>query len=237
MTPLLAFQSVSMTYPSGARAVEAFDLEVAEGDFVSLIGPSGCGKTTLLRLAAGFETPTSGVIRFRGKPVQGPDAERAVLFQDVRLFPFLTLRDNLRFSGRVDDGRLSELAERFLLTEHLHKRPHTLSLGTRQRGALARVLANEPAALLCDEPFSSLDDRTRCDLQEALLDVWRERRMTVVFVTHNVGEAVSLSRRVAVLTGRPGRLHALLSETDLDGDRLEAVRRVSHSVRDASSAS
>lgn len=234
MATLLEFDHVAMTYASGVRAVDGFDLGVAEGDFVSLIGPSGCGKTTLLRLAAGLETPSAGAVRFRGEPVEDPDAERAVLFQDVRLFPFLTLGDNLRFGRRVEGSRLSELVERFELAEHLHKLPHTLSLGTRQRGALARALANGPSVLLCDEPFSSLDDRTRRDLQQALLEVWRERDLTVVFVTHHVGEAVRLSRRIAVLTDRPGRLHTLLAAGDLDGDHLEVVRRVSVSVRASS---
>ena len=227
MAEILKAEGVGKVFPGGLVALDGFDLDVDAGDFVALVGPSGCGKTTFLRMAAGFEFPTGGQLLFRGQRIAGPDPRRAVLFQDIRLFPWLTVRQNVAFGaavgGRTDAGgrgRVGEVMARFGLDRFGDRHPHEISLGTQQKIGLARVLLNDPEVILCDEPFSSIDVRARAALQVELLSHWQRTRNTVVFVTHNVREAVYLARRVVAVTARPGRVKRIV-EVDLPEARWE----------------
>lgn len=196
-------------------AVQDFSVAVGENEFVSLIGPSGCGKSTFLRLVAGLEAPSAGRILVDGQPVTGPSAERGMVFQTYTLFPWLTVFENVRFALKKSGLSLDEQAKRV----HQHLRlvglerfegayPNQLSGGMRQRVAIARALVYAPGMLLMDEPFGALDAQTRLLMQELLLRVWQSHRTTVLFVTHDVEEALLLSDRIYVMTARPGRLKA-----------------------------
>jgi NitT/TauT family transport system ATP-binding protein len=192
-------------------ALDGVDLEVAAGEFVCLIGPSGCGKTTLLNLFAGLDRPTEGEVMLDGKRITSPGPDRAVLFQEPALFPWMTVRRNVEFALRLIGVQPSEWSDRatdWLGKVHLGKfadsQPHELSGGMRQRAALARALACQPSVLLADEPFAALDAQTREILQHELQRVWQETRNTFVFVTHNVREAVFLADRVVLMSAPPG---------------------------------
>lgn len=206
---------------AGARgpAVEALkpiDLTVEDGEFVALLGPSGCGKSTLLRLVAGLDRPSSGRIALDGVPVEGPSPMRGMVFQQPALFPWLTVRDNVGF-GLIEQGRSTaearqaagDLLAQVGLAEFAGHFPKALSGGMQQRAALARALAPNPALLLLDEPFGALDTQTRGLMQELLLEVWERRRKTVLFVTHDIEEAIFLASRIVVLTARPGQVKAV----------------------------
>lgn len=212
----LHVRGVSKTYAAGDRTVHALaptDLDVEAGEFVCLLGASGCGKSTLLQLVAGLETPTTGTIDVDGAPVAGPSPDRVLLFQDAALFPWLTVEANVAFglaqsSLPADEQR--RIARDWIDRVHLHgferAYVHQLSGGMRQRAALARALATDPSMLLMDEPFGALDALTRDRLHEELESLWAATRKTVLFVTHNVREAVALGDRVLVLSPRPGRI-------------------------------
>ena len=198
-------------------ALDRVSLSLDEGDFVCVVGPSGCGKTTLLRIIAGFVSPTSGSARLDGSPIRDPDHQRGVVFQQPALYPWLTVLDNVAFGPRmrgVDRARRSELAERYLrmvkLWDARAKPPYELSGGMQQRVAIARVLANDPKILLMDEPFGALDALTREHLQEELLKIWKATGKTVFFITHAVEEACYLATRVVVMSPRPGRILAAI---------------------------
>ncbi len=219
----IALENVSFRVSAPEGTVEILrdaSLRVAAGEFVCLLGPSGSGKSTILNLVAGLAVPTSGRILEAGAPVAGPGPERAVVFQDAALFPWLRLRDNIEFPLRLQKlGRQARAArsEELLRLVHLwrfqDRYPHELSGGMRQRGAIARALATDPAVLLMDEPFAALDAQTREILQGELERIWRATRKTIVFVTHNVREAVRLADRVVLMGTRPGRiLHEELVE-------------------------
>jgi NitT/TauT family transport system ATP-binding protein len=195
---------------SVAEALRGIDLEIAESEFVCIVGASGCGKSTLLRLIAGFDKPTTGTLTVQGTPVHGPGPDRGVVFQDYGLFPWLTVTGNVAYGPRqrgISRAEARRTAERFLRLVQLDafgdRYPHQLSGGMQQRVAIARVLANDPAVLLMDEPFGALDSLTREKLQHGLLAIWREVRSTVLFITHNVEEAVFLADRVVVMSGGP----------------------------------
>lgn len=188
-------------------------LDVADGEFVCLIGPSGCGKTTLLHLIAGFLSPTEGVVRFRGEPVQKPSPERGVVFQEYALFAWMTARQNVEFGLRMRGMPHHERRERARaalarvgLDRAAERYPHELSGGMRQRVAVARAMVNEPKVLLMDEPFAAVDAITRAGLQEELLKLWQEARISVVFITHNIDEAAFLAQRVVVMSPHPGSI-------------------------------
>jgi NitT/TauT family transport system ATP-binding protein len=193
------------------RALGAVDLDVAPGEFVCLIGPSGCGKSTLLNLFAGLDRPDTGELRIDGTPISGPGPDRAVLFQEPALFPWLSVRRNVEFAleliGTPRDER-TNVAMHWLRRVHLGRfaesQPHELSGGMRSRAALARALACRPQVLLADEPFAALDAQTREILQHELQEVWSEVRNTFIFVTHNVREAVFLADRVVLMSAPPG---------------------------------
>ncbi|MBE3572745.1 MAG: ABC transporter ATP-binding protein [Moorella humiferrea] len=196
-------------------ALDNVSLEVKEGEFVTILGPSGCGKSTLLRIIAGLAEATSGQVYKDGRLIQGPGADRGMVFQSYTLFPWLTVRQNIEFGltlkGMEENGR-REIVDHYLeiigLTAFADAYPKSLSGGMKQRVAIARALANDPDILLMDEPFGALDAQTRLVMQELLLKVWEESRKTILFVTHDVEEAIFLGDTVYIMTARPGRLKA-----------------------------
>jgi len=214
----LSVRGVGKTFPGAgnAAATEALrpvSLEVADNDFITILGLSGCGKSTLLRLVAGLEEPSTGEILLDGAPVTGPGADRGMVFQSYTLFPWLTVRQNICFGLRqkgVPMAEQNEISHRFVAAmglagfeEHF---PKQLSGGMQQRVAIARALANDPKILLLDEPFGALDNQTRVHMQELLLGIWETARTTVLFVTHDIEEAIFMANRVVVFTARPGRI-------------------------------
>jgi len=221
----LAIDAVSRTFPGGRRhaptvALEPTTLKVADNDFISILGPSGCGKSTLLRIVAGLDVPTSGRVFLDGAPVSAPGADRGMVFQSYTLFPWLTVRQNICFGLRekgVAQVRQDEIAARYVervgLRGFENHYPKMLSGGMQQRTAIARALANEPKILLLDEPFGALDNQTRGLMQELLLGIWEVEKKTVLFVTHDIEEAIFVGGRVAVMTARPG---SIKSETAVD---------------------
>ncbi|MET0998442.1 MAG: ABC transporter ATP-binding protein [Marmoricola sp.] len=195
------------------QALDTIDLTIEPGQFVCLAGPSGCGKTTLLRLIAGFMTPSQGEVRVGGQRVTRPSAERGVVFQQPMLYPWLSVRSNVELGPKlrgVKAGVRRKEAERFLemvgLTDFAERRPYELSGGMQQRCQIARVLTNDPDIVLMDEPFGALDALTRERLQNELLEIWRATGKTILFITHSVDEAVFLGTRVMVMSPRPGRI-------------------------------
>jgi NitT/TauT family transport system ATP-binding protein len=215
----IELRDVTLTFGTGRNAVTALQnltLRLRPGEFLSILGPSGCGKSSLISAIAGFQSPQAGELQVDGEPVHGPGSDRGVVFQQPTLFPWKTVRENVEFGLKfrgVPKGERRKAVEDILhkvgLSEFARHYPGQLSGGMQQRVGLARVLVNRPRVMLMDEPFSALDAQTRLMMQELLLDVWTEFGMTVLFVTHDVDEAVYLGSRVAVLTRRPGRLKAL----------------------------
>jgi len=194
-------------------ALARVSFEVHQREFISVIGPSGCGKSTLIRILAGLDYPTSGVVRLDGLAVQGPGADRGMVFQSYTLFPWLTVKRNVMFGLKMK-GIATASAERQALdwleivglTDAADKYPGQLSGGMKQRAAIARALANQPRILLMDEPFGALDAQTRCSMQAHLLKIWDAVDVTVLFITHDLEEAVYLSDRIIVLGANPGRI-------------------------------
>ena len=212
---MIKFSHVSKRYggKGGVLALDQVDLTVAEGEFVALLGPSGCGKSTLLNLVAGFEPLTSGSMLFDGHHVDCPGPERAVVFQEASLLPWLTVWENVVFGPEVQGlashdyhARATEILKLVGLEQFHHVLPVHLSGGMRQRVGIARALVMQPRALLMDEPFGALDAQTRLSMQQLLLDVWQRLKVTVLFVTHDIDEAILLADRVCVMTARPGRI-------------------------------
>src|SRR6516164_2680219 len=209
-------QEVSVSYGM-QQAVCKLSLEVRGGEFVCLLGPSGCGKTTLLNVIGGFRSPSCGSVSIDGIAVHGPGADRGVVFQEYALFPWFTVEQNVQYGPRLRGATKSELKEitdHFLglvrLEEKKHQYPNQLSGGQRQRVAIARALANRPKILLMDEPFGALDAQTRCQMQSYLLQIWRQVDITVLFITHDLDEAVYLADRILVLDAHPGRLREVM---------------------------
>ena len=216
----LVIDNVSRIFPGArrrapTRALEPTNLTIPDNDFVTIVGPSGCGKSTLLRLIAGLDQPTTGRILLNGIPVSEPGPDRGMVFQSYTLFPWLTVADNIAFGLRekgTPAHRRTAIVREWLVRIDLvsfeHHYPKQLSGGMQQRTAIARALANDPAILLLDEPFGALDNQTRALMQELLLDIWERERKTVLFVTHDIEEAIFLASRVVVMTARPGRIKA-----------------------------
>ncbi|SFL73516.1 ABC transporter ATP-binding protein [Candidatus Frackibacter sp. WG13] len=195
---------------SKLKVLEDINLEIKEGEFVSLLGPSGCGKSTMLNIIAGLEDSTSGQVLVEDEPVTEPDSQRGVVFQDSALFPWLTILDNVKFGLKDKELTSKEAEERTLkyikkvhLTKFIDSYPHQLSGGMKQRVAIARALAMNPKILLMDEPFGALDEQTRMMLQYELQKIWLETKKTIIFVTHNIREAVHLSDRIIVFGTQP----------------------------------
>ncbi len=197
-------------------ALDRVSLDIQPGEFVTLLGASGCGKSTLLRIIAGLEIPTRGEALFNGSPIRGTDPRRGLVFQDHTLFPWLTVKQNIVFalkSTRQYSEKKDEVEDWIALAgldEFADNYPHQLSGGMRQRAALVRALAVSPDVLLLDEPLGALDSFTRMTLQDELLRLWRERKNTMIMVTHDVDEAIYLSQRIVVMSPRPGRISQTL---------------------------
>jgi NitT/TauT family transport system ATP-binding protein len=212
----LKIEGVSKIFPGRTGAIEALrpvDVDVAAGEFVCLLGPSGCGKSTLLSIIAGLESPSDGLVSADGRIVRGPGTDRVLLFQEAALFPWLDVQRNVEFGLRqagIPAKKRAATAQRFIELVHLkgfeRSYVHQLSGGMRQRVAIARALTIDPAILLMDEPFGALDALTRDRLHAELEAIWASTRKTVLFVTHNVREAVALGDRVLVFSPRPGRI-------------------------------
>jgi NitT/TauT family transport system ATP-binding protein len=225
-------KDVSLVFGTGAQSVvalESLSLHVNAGEFLAILGPSGCGKSSLISTIAGFQVPRAGTLLVDGTVVDRPGSDRGVVFQQPTLFPWKSVRDNVDFGLRMRkvawskrQAILDEILGKVGLSEFVHHYPTQLSGGMQQRVGLARVLVNQPSVMLMDEPFGSLDAQTRLKMQELLLDVWSEFKMTILFVTHDIDEAVFLGSRIAVLTRRPGRLKSIL-DVELPRPRSEDV--------------
>jgi NitT/TauT family transport system ATP-binding protein len=233
-TSCLDMRGVAMRYGAGAQAVvalERIDLEIAEHEFITIVGPSGCGKSTLLYLVGGFLQPSSGSLELRGAPIRGPGPDRGIVFQRYSLFPWLTVRGNISYgleekgTPRAERERIVAEYVRLVHLEGFEDRyPRELSGGMQQRVALAQTLACQPDILLMDEPFGALDAQTRRILQDEVRRIWRREAKTVMFVTHDVEEAVALGTRIVIMAARPGRIKEVLTrDFDVaDGDEFEA---------------
>ena len=213
-------------------ALEDFDLDVADGEFLAIVGPSGCGKSTFLNVVAGLVPPAAGEVKVFGKPVTGPGPDRAVVFQDYALMPWRTVEKNVRFGlemqGRIDSDTEAKIARfiKMVGLEGFEKAyPRELSGGMRQRVGLARALVTEPRLLLMDEPFAAVDAMTRELMQEELTRIVAETGQAIIFITHGVDEAITLGDRIAVVTNRPGRIKEII-DVDLPRPRSRASRQL-----------
>jgi len=222
----LHIHNVSKTYRSDGQevlAIDEIDLKIKNKEFATILGPSGCGKSTLLRIVAGLIKPTKGIVRLDGNVITRPGQDRGMVFQSYTLFPWLTVTENIQFgleiSGmpKTKQERIAqEFVEKVGLKGFEKTYPRGLSGGMKQRVAIARALANNPAILLLDEPFGALDAQTRALMQELLTQIWEELHKTILFVTHDVEEAIFLSDRVFIMTARPGKIKA---EIDISLER------------------
>ena len=231
--PKISFRDVSRHFGETDRAFVALDrlnLDIADGEFVTVVGPSGCGKSTAMNIAAGLLDASQGEVLVDGRSVHGPSPERGVIFQQYALFPWLSVRENVEFGlkiKRISAAERRRISDHFIdlvgLKDFADALPKTLSGGMKQRCAIARAYAVNPTILLMDEPFGALDALTRVHMQEQLLDTWSRERRTVMFITHDVDEAVYLANRVIVMAARPGRLHKIIP-VGLPYPRTEAMR-------------
>jgi NitT/TauT family transport system ATP-binding protein len=216
--PIVEFSHVSVRF-GGFTAIRDISFRISDipnqGEFITIIGPSGCGKSTLLNVLAGFIKPTEGDVRIQGAPVIGPGRDRGMIFQQYSSFPHLTVLQNVMFGLEINGletsrnarrSRAEQFLERVELVEHRNKYPHQLSGGQQQRVAIARSLVMEPQILLMDEPFSALDEPTRLEMQELIVQLWHRIQPTIICVTHNVTEAVYLGERVWIFTHAPGQI-------------------------------
>jgi len=218
----LRFENVHVDFATAngpMRVVDGIDLDIRQGEFVSIIGPSGCGKTTLLNIVGGFVKPTRGRVLLDDVPIEGPGPDRGVIFQEYGIFPWLTVRGNIEFGLRLAAARVSaaqrtEIVDRYMalmgLADFADHHPKHLSGGMRQRLALARAYAVKPEFLLMDEPFGALDAQTRTAMQDLLLQVLATEGKTVMLITHSVDEAIYLSSRIVVVTARPARVRTVI---------------------------
>lgn len=246
LTPItpakLSIRNVYKEFKSKKGAVQALDdisLDINEGDFVCLVGPSGCGKSTLLNIIAGLDSPTAGEALMDGAPIEGPARERMMMFQESALFPWLDVMGNVMFSLKLkpnlNNKERKEVAKYYLhlvgLSDFEHANIHELSGGMKQRVALARSLAPNPRVLLMDEPFGALDAMTREQLYGDIQNIWEKRRKTIIFVTHNVREAVCLGNRVVLFSPHPGRIREEF-EIDLPRPRdINSMELADYSLR------
>jgi NitT/TauT family transport system ATP-binding protein len=225
---ILRVNKLDKTFQTGKQKVTALDnisFQTHRREFLCIIGPSGCGKSTLIRILAGLETLTSGEVLLDGRPVSGPGRERGMVFQGYTLFPWLTVKKNVMFGLRMNNTNRAEAekhANEWLsligLERFADAYPHQLSGGMKQRVAIIRALVNHPRILLMDEPFSALDAQTRARMQAYLLEIWKKVDITIIFITHDLDEAIFLADRILVLSAHPGRLQELI-EVPLDRPR------------------
>src|SRR5262249_22014401 len=212
--PAVRVRGVSKQFTATIRALERIDLDVAPGELVCLLGPSGCGKSTLLNVIAGFVEPDEGVVETFGRPVTGPGPDRAMVFQEYALFPWMTVAENIAFGleikGVPPDSVVDALLDKLSLKGFSDRYPKDLSGGMRQRVAIARALAIESPMLLMDEPFGALDALTRRSMQDELLRIWSELKRTILFVTHGIDESVYLADRGVTMTYRPGTVKKIV---------------------------
>ncbi len=247
----IRIEHVSKEYESSGRKLKAVDdvsFEIKDSEFICIVGPSGCGKSTLLRMIAGLEPVSSGEILMGDKKVTSPSPEIGFVFQEYTLFPWRTVEKNVEFGlelKKLPQAERTQIASKYLdmvgLSKFKDSYPHQLSGGMRQRTAIARTLAVNPEILLMDEPFGALDAQTRNILQEQLLDIWHQEKKKVLFVTHNVDEAVFLSDRVIVMTARPGRIKDIIdiniprprirTETEVNKVRTTILKSLFEEVR------
>jgi len=216
MTAQIQCRGLDVAFGGGEHrvvALQGIDLDLTAGEFVCLLGPSGCGKSTLMNAVAGFQMPSAGSILVEGNKVTGPGPDRAMVFQEYALFPWMSVERNIAFGLEIKGmakaeiaGRVEALMVKMRLGEFRHRYPKDLSGGMRQRVAIARVLALDSPILLMDEPFGALDALTRRTLQDELLRIWEESRKTVLFVTHSIEESIFLADRIVVMTYRPGTI-------------------------------
>jgi len=229
----ISIRDVSHTYgarsATGMLALDGIDLEIGDGEFHCLLGPSGCGKSTLLYLIGGFIPVQAGTISTSAGLVTAPGPDRSIVFQNFALFPWKTVKDNVLYGLKkagIASGEREQRAQRYIDMVHLtgfeNAYPSQLSGGMQQRAAIARTLAVDPGILLMDEPFGALDAQTRRVMQEELRAIWRDSRKTVVFVTHDVQEAVFLADRISIMSARPGRIEHVI-DVDLPKDRGEEI--------------
>jgi NitT/TauT family transport system ATP-binding protein len=219
MNTAIRLRGISKTYVAGESQVNALEnvsLEIRSDSFVSLIGPSGCGKSTMLKLLAGLSRPSAGVIEFRDRAIQGLNKQIGYVTQDHNLFPWLTLYENVEFPLLARDverderrRRAGELIHMVGLAGFENAYPNELSGGMQKRGSIIRTLIYDPDVILMDEPFGPLDAQTRLVMQQELLDLWARKRKTILFVTHDLTEAITLSDQVVVMTRRPGRIKGI----------------------------
>ena len=235
MSSDIVVSHVSKEYVSKGNKLKAVDdvsLNIRDSEFICIVGPSGCGKSTLLRMIAGLEPISSGEIRLGDRPVTGPSPEIGFVFQEYTLFPWRTVEKNVEFGlelKKLQPAERGKIAGKYIDMVGLEKfrdsYPHQLSGGMRQRTAIARTLAVSPEVLLMDEPFGALDAQTRNILQEQLLDIWHKEKKKVLFVTHNVDEAVFLADRVVLMTARPGRIKEIV-DIDIPRPRIRTETEV-----------
>ncbi|GGA62133.1 ABC transporter ATP-binding protein [Pelagibacterium lentulum] len=229
----IAFKNVRRVFGDGPSAFVALDhlnLDIFDGEFVTVVGPSGCGKSTALNIVAGLLGVSAGECRVDGDIVTGPGPDRGVIFQQYALFPWLTVRENVEFGLKLQGKEKSErrkIADHYIalvgLTDFANALPKMLSGGMKQRCAIARAYAVNPKVLLMDEPFGALDALTRVRMQDQLLETWSKERRTVMFITHDVDEAVYLANRVIVMAARPGRLQEII-DVNLPYPRNDELR-------------
>lgn len=252
---VLTVDRLNRSFEAGGQTVNALanvSYLVRKREFISVIGPSGCGKSTLIRILAGLDRPSSGIVALDGKAVGGPDADRGMVFQNYTLFPWLSVARNVMFGLRmkgVGRKQAREVAMKWLdvvgLADFADHYPAQLSGGMKQRVAIARALANEPRILLMDEPFGALDAQTRCAMQAHLLRIWESVDVTILFITHDLDEAIYLSDRIVVLGARPGRILEIIevpvarprsSEQFLSGHFLATKKRLEELIHNPNPA-
>ncbi|PID00853.1 ABC transporter ATP-binding protein [Sporosarcina sp. P29] len=225
----LEIEGIEKSFPhkekGTVKVLDNINLEIEKGQFVSIVGPSGCGKSTMLYLIAGLEKADQGKISINGKEVKGSGSDRVVVFQEAGLFPWLTVLDNVTYglllkkmSKKEAEQKAIDMLKMVHLGNYVDAYPHQLSGGMKQRVAIARALVMEPDILLMDEPFAALDEQTRMVLHKELLDIWRKTKVTVLFITHNIREAVLLSQKIVVFATRPGKIKkTFISNDSKDG--------------------
>ncbi|MEY4479522.1 MAG: hypothetical protein RLZZ267_200 [Bacillota bacterium] len=230
---MISIQSLNKTFKTGKQSFQALhdiNLTIKDNEFVTILGPSGCGKSTILRIVAGLEDATEGELKLDDVEIVGPGMERGMVFQGYTLFPWLTVRENIEYGMKlrnipIMDRRAvsSYLLNVIKLEKFANAYPKQLSGGMKQRVAIARALANKPKVLLMDEPFGALDAQTKLEMQELLLEIWAQEKTTVIFITHDIEEAVYLSQRVVMMAAQPGRIIGEYN-VDLPDERTSEVR-------------